>query len=495
MTFRENIATPLVQTLHTHGERKAFCIDGIYYTYRELADATAKIRQAVRRLPQNIVALEAHDDLYTYASILALWLEGKCYVPLHPHQPLERCLDILSQLGTDVVLDSGTATRYTRQQVVMTTALPAAEQVDDTPVAADDADYAYILFTSGSTGRPKGVPVMRGNVAAFVDAFRAMGCRLNADDRCLQMFDLTFDLSVQSFLLPLLHGCCIYTIGHDRIKYQAAFDLLDAHAITFALLVPSVIHYLRPYMEEIELPELRYSLFCGEALSADDTEQWSRSVPNARIINVYGPTENTIYCTAYDFRRDGKNKEKNGILCIGRDMKGTKSIVVDEQEHVVCAGEKGELCLSGRQLFPGYWHDEAKNSEAFFTVDGTRYYRTGDICSKDADGDLLYYGRKDSQIKIGGYRIELSEIECVARKFYQETRAVVALPLPDESGEPRIHLVVEGEAAVQSDELQAFMRRFLPVYMLPAEIHRLDTFPQNMNNKTDRRRIAELIGG
>lgn len=493
MKFNETVMKKLVHSL-TEGEgAPAFCIEDEFYSYWELAACVARIRGALRRVDEKYIGLVANDDLETYASIFALWMEGKCYVPLHPLQPLGRCLDIVGQVGMKTILDSSEETRYEGCHVVMTRTLEDGDALTDRPVECADSETAYILFTSGTTGRPKGVPITRGNVAAFMEAFEALGMEIGPDDRCLQMFDLTFDLSVQSYLIPVLAGACTYTVAPNRIKYQAVFELLDEYRLTFAMMVPSVIHYLRPYMDEIDVPEMRYSLFAGEGLPVDDTECWSRSVPCAEVWNVYGPTEDTIYCTAYRYEREEECKAVNGIMSIGRPMKDVDTLIVDVDCKVVETGERGELCLAGPQLTPGYWHDEEKNRQAFFLLDGKRYYRTGDICSVDADGDIAYYGRKDSQIKIQGFRIELSEIECVARKFFHDEAAVVALPVYDARKNCSISLAVETRDHNCGDSLMKHMKALLPTYMLPQTIHFLDRFPLNVNNKIDRKKIAQMV--
>lgn len=493
MGFNEIVVKALWRALVEESGRNAFCIDGTFFTYRDLAVAVSKIRQALRGVSSKHIGLVANDDLETYASILALWFEGKCYIPLHPGQPIERCTDIIEQVGITTLLDSGKETRYENIEVVMTQRLSLDEVSMDIPRSFNDDELAYILFTSGSTGRPKGVPITRGNVAAFIEGFHALGFRLTADDRCLQMFDLTFDLSVQSYLLPLLSGACTYTVTYDRIKYQAVFELLDDHHLTFTMMVPSVIHYLRPYLDELRIEELRYSLFAGEGLNLGDVDCWAECVPNAEIWNVYGPTECTIYCTGAEYVRGGGNRNVNGIMGIGKAMKDVGTIVIDDNSRICKPDEKGELCLSGPQLTPGYWDDETKTRAAFFQHDGQRFYKTGDVCAMNAAGDILYYGRKDSQIKIQGYRIELSEIEHVARKFYNERNAVVALPIYDHHHNCQIHLAVEHGKANSEPELIEYLHRYLPSYMIPVAVHEMKHFPQNANNKIDRRKIAEYI--
>lgn len=482
----------LYQSCLCHKGNKAFCVDDTFYTYGQLAVRMAAIRSVICKEPDKAIGLVANDDIDTYASILALWMEGKCYVPLHPLQPLARCGDIISQVGITVILDSSENTRYNHPKVIHTALLSGTETLTPPTKSLDEEALAYILFTSGSTGRPKGVPISFGNLKAFIHSFHALGFQLGEDDRCLQMFDLTFDLSVGSYLLPLLHGSCLYTVKPGKVKWQEVFRLLDEYRLTSVLMVPSVIHYLIPYLDELEAPQLRYSLFCGEALDAKETALWQQAVPNAEVWNVYGPTEDTIYCTAYRVPRSGI-KECNGIVGIGKPMQEVRTLIVTPDHKEAHRGEKGELCLAGRQLTPGYWDNDARNKEAFFCHGGERWYLTGDICAMDEDGELLYYGRKDSQVKIQGYRIELSEIEHVARRFYEENVAVVAVPVKDAHDNTVIALAAETEDDSNTDRLVDMLKQYLPPYMVPSSVVCMPQFPQNANNKIDRKIIKQLI--
>ena len=174
-------------------------------------------------------------------------------------------------------------------------------------------------------------------------------------------------------------------------------------------------------------------------------------------------------------------------------MKHVDSLVIGDDSTPVVQGEKGELCLAGRQLTPGYWRNEEKNNEAFFMLNGRRWYRTGDICSVDAAGEMLYYGRKDSQVQIQGYRVELSEVEHVARHFFNDAVNAVALPVDDGNGTTAVALVIEAERQQTDDVLVAYLRRYLPAYMLPSSIHYINPFPLNASNKIDRKRIKQMI--
>lgn len=492
MNNKDYFVDRLAEAIKLHADNNAFCIDGQYYTYRELGTKAAAIRRRLNGKDEEYVGLVANDDIETYASILAIWMEGKCYVPLHPLQPVARCLDIISQVGIKTVLDSSSVTRYVDADVIETATAVSGKGFEETGIIHNENQQAYVLFTSGSTGRPKGVPISVNNVSAFLRALFDTGISLGTDDRCLQMFDLTFDLSVGCYLPPLLCGACVYTVRPGKVKWQEAFRLIDEYRITDVFMVPSVIHYLRPYLDEMDAPQIRYSLFAGEALSADDMEQWRKTLPGAEIWNVYGPTENTIYCTLYRIPDSGM-KQQNNIVSIGKAMSGTGTMIADGQGKMLGAGEKGELCLAGEQLTAGYFNDIGKTEAAFFEYSGKRWYRTGDICAEDGDGDLMYYGRKDSQVKIQGYRVELSEIECVAEKFFHGDVAVVAVPMEDKNGNTVIHLAVEDDNKEKDAELLDYLRNYLPLYMIPSEVHHLHGFPQNANNKIDRKEIKNLI--
>ena len=196
MSFKDLVLYPVLNSISRFKERNAFFINGTFYTYNDLGKCISKIRSAVRHIPENNIALVANDDLETYASIWALWLEGKCYVPLHPEQPLERCQDIINQVDMHYILDSSDETRYNSGIVIMSQSLTYKGDDLEYEDKYSDEKLAYILFTSGSTGKPKGVTLCRRNIAGFIKAFWALGYKLDENDHCLQMFDLTFDLSV-----------------------------------------------------------------------------------------------------------------------------------------------------------------------------------------------------------------------------------------------------------------------------------------------------------
>jgi len=472
-------------------DRNAFFIRDRFYSYRAFAEAICAIEDVLRNnfAEERNIGILAYDDLETYAAVFATWFAGKTMVPLGPSSPPDRNARIIEEAGVKVAFSSrsteglaGPLTRY-GTDFVCTANLALAGAVPETRRISED-EIAYVLFTSGSTGIPKGVPISHGALQGFLDAFFALGYQIDANDRFLQMFDLTFDLSLMSYCVPLMIGACAYTVPSDGIKYTHIYRLLEEQDITCALMVPSILAHIRPFFSEISLPQMRYSLFCGEALYDDLVSEWSRCIPNALVQNVYGPTEATIFCLTYDCHRECANKTNNSIVSIGRPMQGTGVLLIDELLRPVGTGEKGELCLSGRQLTPGYWRNPEKTRDAFFLHDGHTYYRTGDICFSDPDGDLMYCGRLDHQVKIQGYRVELSEIEHHVREI-TGLNQIAAVTCPDAAGNTTIHLFLENYRG-EIPDLIAGLKTRVPPYMIPAKIATLEAMPLNVNGKIDR---------
>jgi amino acid adenylation domain-containing protein len=494
--YSETHLSGFINAVKACPERNAFVINEVPYTYQYLWGKISIIRAAVNRInvDNRILGLVVHDDIETYASIFALWLEGLGYVPLHPKHPLRRNLEIIHQSGIMRVLDSAISSDYSDAIALKTSGLNENIFREDINEIPKDT-IAYILFTSGSTGQPKGVQITHGNLTAFINDFFKSGIRITQEDKCLQCFDLTFDVSVQSFLAPLIKGATVYTVPHDQIKYSYVYGLLEDHNLTFGVFAPSMLRYLRPYFDELNFPSLKYCILTAEASPVDLVMEWWKCIPNASIYNFYGPTEATIYCTYYQVPKTGI-KQANGLLCIGRPFENIHAVILDDNLTIVDANSKGEMYISGPQLAPGYWENPERTSEAFkeLTIEGVtnRYYKTGDLCLIDEQGDILYFGRLDYQVKVQGYRIELGEIEFKAREIVSGKNAV-AFAYCSDSGVAEIAVCLETDEVDQNDFIDK-LKASLPSYMMPSKIWNMHEFPINSSGKIDRNSIKSLLG-
>ena len=494
--FQKIILDQFILMVEKFGSNNALCINEKLYSYSDFAQVISKIRKALDLVETNTtnIGLIANDDIETYASIFALWLEGLAYVPIHPHLPIERNAEILSQANIDLIISSSDNDLFSNLRTIKTNDLKF-EELLLLPKPTEDEAIAYILFTSGSTGKPKGVPITRKNLCAFIQSFLNVGFNIDQSDRCLQCFDLTFDVSVQSYLVPLIKGACIYTIPHNQIKYTYVYGLLEDHKLTFSVMTPSILRYLRPYFDELNIPSMKYCIITAEACPIDLVKELSICIPNAEIFDFYGPTEATIYCTYYKFNRNSFNKHLNGMSSIGKAMNGLTAIILDEKGNELGKNQKGELCISGSQLTTGYWMNPQRTKESFFEMEREasvcRFYKTGDICYIDDEEDILYAGRLDFQVKIQGYRIELGEIEYHARE-YLKGQNTVAISFENKSGIVEIALFVEG-ILTDTGIIAGYLKSKLPYYMVPTRILVIKSFPLNSNGKIDRKLLKNLI--
>jgi amino acid adenylation domain-containing protein len=487
----------LINSFTTHSSLNAFCINDKFYTYLEFAEKVSGLVQYIKtkQIKNQNIGIVTYNDIETYASIYATWFSGNTFIPLHFKNPAERNNLIIEQAGLEVILSSKSSEitdkclDIAKAEIIYSYQVEASHKDIELPALKEESNM-YILYTSGSTGTPKGVPISLKNINAFLDAFSYLNFNISEEDRFLQMFDLTFDVSVACTLLPLIAGSCVYTVPSDSVKYTYVYKLLKNKNITFATLVPSLLSYLKPYFKDINLPALKYCILTAEASQQMMVEEWSNCVPNAEIVNLYGPTEATIWCTGYTWSRK-ENKHYNGFISIGKPFNGLKAVIIDENNKVVTAGTKGEMCISGDQVTSGYWNDSEKNQKAFITlkVNGSdhKFYKTGDLCYIDEAGDIMYCGRIDNQVQIQGFRVELSEIEHIARGFLGNIN-IAAIATKNEFDNTEIKLFTEGFSG-DLKELTDYLKSRLPFYMLPSKIINLEKFPVNSSNKIDRRAL------
>ncbi|MEO5332542.1 MAG: AMP-binding protein [Magnetococcus sp. YQC-5] len=525
-----NIAHWFDHSSSLHGSRPALYVDDKYYSYSELKHHALQIASAMQRLDPNpdnpIAAVFAHRSLTAYAAVLGILYSGKGYVPLNPNFPISRNLHIADTASAEILVVDGPCESMARElleqmQKQLTVLLPdhttcpswtqtltqhrfflqddifASTSLLQEPHVPTHA-IAYLLFTSGSTGTPKGIMVAPENVNAFV-ASMLERYQPTPEDRFSQHSDLTFDASVYDMFVCWGAGACLYPIPQTIRMAPARF--IKEHALTFWESVPAVIAFMkRMYLlQPGAFPSLRWSVFGGEQLTCEAVRLWQAASPNTRIDNTYGPTEGTICITSYLWQ-PGQSETAclNGAVPIGTPYPGqTTAILVDGQLLVEQDGAKGELCLCGSQVTPGYWHNQAETQRSYFMLPDAngnmkRWYKTGDLVTWKNGVGLYYLDRVDRQLKIRGYRVELSEIEFVLRQVSQTDQvAVIGWPLSGENVTTVIGFVC-GSKCSDTEILEECSKR-LPYYMVPRQIHRLAQLPLNANGKTDLLQLRDLI--
>lgn len=249
------------------------------------------------------------------------------------------------------------------------------------PVETGPKHLAYIEFTSGTTGKPKGVMVSNKAVRSYFDAMQEW-YSVAPDARVAESCDITFDLSVHNMFFAWNSGAGLYVM--PPLDMIAPTRFVRKHQITTWLSVPSVVAISRESgdLQNNSMPSLELSLFCGEALSVEIANSWMRAAPNSIIDNIYGPTEATIACLRQTWSQDGVITAERQIVAIGETYKGLRAMIVDESLNPVAEGTPGEIALSGDQLAEGYFQQVELTSARFHTIDGERWYLTGDLGQK-----------------------------------------------------------------------------------------------------------------
>lgn len=482
-----------VTSYHSFPGNQALYINGRYYTYAELMDLALFLHSKIdKKKRYSFIGIYCTSDVFSYAAILAVLIYGAAYVPLNPLFPKARNLTIIENCGLEIIISNQLISEYkSKADIVTVSELPDSDlsKPIHIPEAVSDSKYAYVMFTSGSTGNPKGVPISKKNLEVFFDYFLS-NYVFQPDDRFLQPYECTFDVSVFSIFMPWYVGACCYVVPSDGIKYLNIIKFLNDHHITVCSLVPTVLVFLEKHAHSLSFPSLRYSFFSGDILYHDLAVKWKSYTPNAELHNFYGPTETTIVCTRYVWNESGSAKESiNNVVPLGQPFTGIEFIILNENNVLADKHEIGELCLSGDQVIENYLGNVHK--EAFLNYGGKHYYRTGDMVSVNYCGNILFHGRKDSQVKVNGYRVELTEIEAAIQKI---TNKMCFVKLQKNKNGLGV-LVACIEAGSDEDALIKELMLCLPQYMIPKKILAVREWPFNLNGKTDRQELKKLLDG
>ncbi|MBB6377457.1 amino acid adenylation domain-containing protein [Pseudonocardia eucalypti] len=409
-------------------------------------------------------------------SFFGVLRSGGAYLPLDPANPVER----LDWMARDADLTSVVTDTQNRNLVPgsLATVLIDQESAEPDPTWSSafeqSADsLAYVIYTSGSTGRPKGVMVSHSNAFELVRAQREAGL-VPAGSNVLGFAPIGFDASIWEMLMAVGHGAPLH--------YADSPDDLSGIENCVATLVPSILDVLDP-------SEMRFTsvISVGERLDASLAKRWSRTVP---VSNAYGPAEATVWATLSEVLT--RFTEEPGI---GRARSGCSVYLVDAMGHLVTPGDVGELCIGGNGVSRGYLGRPGLTAARFqpnpWGPAGSRLYRTGDLARQRPDGSYEFRGRIDDQVKIGGRRVELGEIESALRTIDGVEDARVVLAKAHQGDAKLVAAVRPGNFAGTDEQVINLLKKRLPEYMIPTSISRVDSFPLTVNGKFDGAALRE----
>nr|WP_321406158.1 AMP-binding protein [uncultured Carboxylicivirga sp.] len=487
-----NFLNKIRDSFRLYPNRNALYIDDHFYTYKDLERQVVTICDYIlsNYNDSKTIGVVGNHDLKSYASILAIMFLGKTFIPFLNDTPKSRNEYILNLCNVDIVLNSRNSD-LTPYDILTPDSKMKKDVIPE--LIIDQEDILSVLFTSGTTGVPKGVPYTFKNINCTLDAYFKLGLNIGVEDKFLQMFDFNFDMSMLSYLPAFCIGACVYPCKNNSIKYLNALELILKHEVSVATMVPTTLHLLKPYFERLQLPNLKYSLLGGEPFSQELANQWMNCIPNGKVFNISGPTETTMACMGYWIPRQlEKQRHHNGIIAFGLPWPNTQAIIVDNQNKELPKFEKGNLSFSGDNVMLGYLNQEELNKEVFFYKEDRRFYKTGDIAFIGEDDIFYTCGRSDNQVKINGYKVELSEVEHACRTYLELSNVYVTV-INSESIVNRIVVFCESSVLLDSDMLISVLREKLPPYMVPHKFVCIKEFPRNNNGKIDKQGLKESL--
>ena len=466
-------------------------------TYDELDHRSAQVATMLARhgaARGDIIGVHLPRSVDLVVGLFGVLHAGCAYLPLDPAYPGARQAAMITDTDARIVLSTHDApVAIEPHSFVPARTILAVE--DAAPVAPADlpsllaGDLAYVIYTSGSTGLPKAVAIEHRNVVSLLEAFVAI-TRITANDVLLSVSSLLFDIAGLELFLPLGVGATVVIAENNPAQDpDALLDEIARRSPTIMQATPTLWRMLT-MLDAWRVPDM--TVLCGgEQL----TEDLARELLGrcGRLLNLYGPTETTIWSTIDEITSDAEP-----LVTIGRPIRGTE-VAVDmgseldrgqrRYETSSAPGHTvGELLVAGAGVARGYWRRDSLTAERFVLRDGTRWYRSGDLARWRADGRLEWLGRRDEQIKVRGYRVEPGEIEATLRTHPAVADAAV---VSDEHGRLIAVLVPHGPATASSDDaaLTAFAASILPSYMVPNTIRWVERMPLKPSGKIDRRSL------
>ncbi|HRY31959.1 MAG TPA: amino acid adenylation domain-containing protein [Bacteroidales bacterium] len=464
-------------------DKPAVVYQDIVLTYRELNNKANQLAAKLRQLggkPDAVVGILAERSHAMIVALMATVKAGCAYVPIDAAYPAERIQYMLENSQAFVLLSN--------PQLVEKTGYtgPFVDIEDEAVYRGDEGnpvtinsphDLLYIIYTSGSTGTPKGVMIEQWSVTHFVLWHISLN-GLNEHDRVSKFASFGFDVSVIEMYPTLITGATLHIIGDDiRLSLFQLNEYFEKNGITVAFLPTQ---FGEQFIENVDNKSLRWLDVAGEKLRSFKKQPYT-------ILNGYGPTEYTVYTTAFVVDRFYNN------IPIGVPLWNTKIYILDKYDQLRPVGIPGELCVAGCGIARGYLGRPDLTDQKFVPDPfrpGEKMYRTGDLCRWLPDGNIEYLGRMDFQVKIRGFRVELGEIEQAIKGMEHITDAVV-VDRQDASGRTYLAGFFVASATVDPSKIKERLETDLPEYMIPPYLSQIETMPLTPNGKINRKALPE----
>ncbi|MCY7687235.1 amino acid adenylation domain-containing protein [Bacillus altitudinis] len=469
-------------------------------TYAELNEQANRLARHLQKNGvnhQTVTAILAERTPELIVSLLAVLKAGATYVPIDPDYPESRIQYMLKDSGATHLLTHSSFISQTRSLAFDGTYLFADDQEillmssENLPLEAGLDDTAYIMYTSGTTGQPKGIMTTHSNIARVVKNTNYL--TILETDTLLSLSNSVFDGFTFDVYGALLNGAKLVLPQKETILDMGKLTELIKGEHISVMFVPTALFHLLVDEGTDWMRGVRKVLFGGERASVQHVRKAFDVMGKGRLLNVYGPTESTVFATYYPI--DEAIPLEAHSIPIGKPLNQTGAYILSEHRQLQPIGMVGELCLSGKGLAKGYLNRPDLTKQVFIPhpfASGERLYRTGDLAYFREEGLIEYAGRVDDQVKIRGHRIELTEIEANLL-MHPGVKQAVLLADHDETNHTRLLAYITCDDAWKGklDDIKSRLKERLPAYMLPHELIELENLPLTPNGKVDKRQLPK----
>jgi amino acid adenylation domain-containing protein len=460
-------------------------------SYANLYERSSRLAAYLAQVAANdqVIGVLMNRSFDMIVAIMAILKLNKAYLPIDPEFPEQRILDMItdSKISTLVINENIRELPFAGRLVNVSSIDFSKYDPDTINISpASPESPAYLIYTSGSTGKPKGILISQSNVINFIDGINDV-IDFHNGMHTLCMTTISFDIFVLEVFNPLLTGGCVVIVSNmEQLDAKRIMDIIADNGVELIQLTPSRLRMLLEYKSHPFPACLKNILIGGEQLPLPLLQEL-KSRYSGRICNMYGPTENTVWSSV-------KELTVSDLITIGQPIRNTRYYVVDKQLQLVPQGVEGELLIGGEGLSIGYWNNEGLTRERMivdpFMNNGSKVYRTGDIVKRLPNGEIEFIGRNDFQIKVRGYRVEVNDIETAILQYPGVKEGVIML---HKNNEVNILVAyIKSENEIKPVEILNFLRRRLPLYMIPDEYYMVDEMPMTANNKVDRNALAKV---
>ncbi|MBL0126163.1 MAG: AMP-binding protein [Flavobacteriales bacterium] len=465
--------------------------------FKTRCEALAAMISALDLPAGHPVMVRGHKEAEMVCAMTACMMLGHPYIPLDVVVPMDRVMRIRAITGAALIIDQTDERFVDHVPFVLQNGKVRRnpEVLIEAGVPDRPADpIRYIIFTSGSTGEPKGVRITREAAGAFLE-WMVNDFGFTPDDVFINQAPFSFDLSVYELFTSLHSGATLLLNDAGTAKDSRRFlDRVNEYGGSVWVSTPTFayLYLTEPSFTGGELPTIHSFLFCGEALPKMTAQRLLDRFPAARVLNTYGPTEATVATSLIDVTLDMLAKYAD--MPVGRPKRDSIIRTRTDDGSVATKEAPGEIEIIGSHVSIGYLNNDELNAEKFFVDEGQRGFRTGDY-GWFQDGILFFNGRRDEQVKLNGFRIELGDIGA-QMLLVPGVADAIAVPLKSGDVVKRIVGFIRpapgAEATALRGHVATHLERSLPAYMIPADLMFVDAFPVNSSHKTDRMALIDL---